>query len=106
MTRPSKPAPAIASQVVPALPLHPAHWQAVCEAMELSPRQATLVELLLCGLCDKQIAAQMGISEPTVRTYLDRIWARTRTHGRMELAMRVLVVSHEVLGAGLRPYKQ
>ncbi len=38
----------------------------------------------------------MEISEPTIRTYLQRISARTRTHGRMELAMRVLAVSHQV----------
>jgi DNA-binding NarL/FixJ family response regulator len=68
--------------------------------MQLSPQQAKLVELLLRGMCDKQIAVAMDISEPTIRTYLDRIWSRTRTRGRMELAMRVLAVSHEVERAG------
>jgi DNA-binding CsgD family transcriptional regulator len=81
---------------VPALPLNPAHWRAIFVALRLSPKQSQVVELILRGLCDKQIAETMGIGEPTVRTYLDRISARTRTHGRMELAMKVLAVSHEV----------
>jgi DNA-binding NarL/FixJ family response regulator len=84
---------------VPPLPLHPDHWQAIYLALRLSPKQAQVVELVLRGLCDKQIAQTMGIGEPTVRTYLDRISARTRTHGRMELAMKVLAVSHEVARA-------
>src|SRR5580658_2192099 len=71
----------------PLLPLHRDHWQAIYLALHLSPKQAQVVELVLRGLCDKQIAQAMGIGEPTVRTYLDRISARTRTRGRMELAM-------------------
>ena len=80
----------------PPLPLDDDHWLAIVRAMRLSPQQAKIVELVLRGLCDKQIAAAMGISEPTIRTYLQRISARTHTRGRMELAMRVLAVSHEV----------
>jgi DNA-binding NarL/FixJ family response regulator len=80
------------------LPLDDAHWQAVVQAMRISPQQAKVVELVLRGLCDKQIATALSLSEPTVRTYMDRISARTRTRGRMELAMRVLQVSHQVRG--------
>jgi DNA-binding NarL/FixJ family response regulator len=94
MTRRSSPN-AIHSDV-PALPLHPSHWRAIHNALRLSAKQAQVVELALRGLCDKEIAATLGIGEPTVRTYFDRISARTRTHGRMELAMKVLAVSHQV----------
>ena len=80
----------------PPLPLDDGHWQAIVQAMRLSPQQAKIVELVLRGICDKQIAIAMGISEPTIRTYLQRISARTQTRGRMELAMRVLAVSHQV----------
>jgi DNA-binding NarL/FixJ family response regulator len=96
MTRPIEPA-GNSLAGLPPLPLHPAHWQAIFRALRLSPKQAQVVELVLRGLCDKQIAKAMGIGEPTVRTYFDRISARTRTHGRMELAMKVLAVSHEVI---------
>ena len=80
----------------PPLPLGNDHWLAIVRAMQLSPQQAKIVELVLRGLCDKQIATAMGISEPTIRTYLQRISARTQTRGRMALAMRVLAVSHQV----------
>jgi len=80
----------------PPLPLDDDHWLGIVRAMRLSPQQAKIAELVLRGMCDKQIAAAMGISEPTIRTYLQRIFARTQTHGRMELAMRVLAVSHQV----------
>lgn len=81
---------------VPPLPLSESHWKAIVSAIGLSPQQAKITELLIRGMCDKEIAASMSISEPTLRTYLSRISARTRTRGRMELAMRVLAVSHEV----------
>lgn len=88
--------PAVLCPDIPSLPLSPPHWQAVCQALQLSPKQAMVVELTLRGLCDKQIAQALGIGEATVRTYFDRISARTRTRGRMELAMKVLAVSHAV----------
>jgi len=83
-------------ETFPPLPLDDGHWQAVVQAMQLSPQQAKIVELVLRGKCDKQIAIAMKLSEPTLRTYLQRISARTQTRGRMELAMRVLAVSHQV----------
>lgn len=95
MPRPT-PAATTLAESFPPLPLTPLHWQAVVQAMHLSPQQARIVALVVRGLCDKQIASVLGISEPTVRTYLQRIAARTHTHGRMELALRVLAVSHEV----------
>ena len=45
---------------------------------------------------DKQIARIMGLAIPTIRTYLQRIGVRMGTCGRMQLAMRVLEVSHQV----------
>ena len=81
----------------PPLPIDGDHWQAIVEVLELSPQQAKVVELTLRGMSDKEIATALGISEPTLRTYMSRISARTRTRGRMELAMRVLAVSHEVV---------
>jgi DNA-binding NarL/FixJ family response regulator len=71
--------------------------------MQLSQRQARVVELLLRGMSEKQIAADLGIKKTTVREYLDRISVRTRTRGRMELAMHVLAVSHEVIRKNKSP---
>jgi len=84
------------SESAPPLPFDELHWRAIVEALELSPRQAAVLKLMLRGLPDKQIAAEIQISESTLRTYQSRIAARTRTRGRMELAMRVLEVSRQV----------
>ncbi|HEV3417188.1 MAG TPA: helix-turn-helix transcriptional regulator [Pirellulales bacterium] len=85
-------------KTIPPLPLDAHHWVAVVAEMRLSSRQARIVELVLRDQTDKQIAQVMGIGEPTVKTYLARIAVRTGTRGRMQLAMRVLAVSHEVAG--------
>lgn len=95
MSRPTKTV-ADFLETFPPLPLGPDHWQAVVRSMRLSPQQARIVELVLRGMGDRQIAITMGIGEPTIRTYLQRIFRRTDSHSRMELAMRVLAVSHDV----------
>jgi DNA-binding CsgD family transcriptional regulator len=65
-----------------------------------SSRRRRLPRLLSNWLCGTYATSRSprrwGISEPTIRTYLQRISARTQTRGRMELAMRVLAVSHQV----------
>ena len=79
------------------LPLDAAHWRAIFAALRLSPQQARIVELMLRGAVNRQIAEALGLREPTVRTYLERIFSRLGVRNRMELAMRVLAVSHEVI---------
>lgn len=69
--------------------------------MELSPQQAKVVELVLRGAAHKEITAALGITVPTLKTYLERIGARTGTRGKMQLAMHVLAVSHQVRTAGV-----
>jgi DNA-binding NarL/FixJ family response regulator len=78
----------------PPLPLDDAHWRAIVEAMGLPPQLAKTAELVLRGLCDKQISTAMGIGEPTIRTYLQRIAEHAGGRGRMALARHVLGVSH------------
>jgi DNA-binding CsgD family transcriptional regulator len=78
------------------LPLNDAHWHAVFEAMRLSPRQAEITKLVLQGATTRQIEIVVGIKGPTIKEQLNRIAVRTGTRGRMQLAMHVLCVSHEV----------
>jgi DNA-binding NarL/FixJ family response regulator len=70
-------------------------WKHVVGAMEFSVQQARIVELILQGLADKQIAREMGLSKPTVRTYLARIFQRTGCSDRMELALKVFLCARE-----------
>ena len=85
-------------KLLPPLPLEPEHWAAIVDRMGLSAQQAKVLELTLRGHSTKQTARIMEIAEPTIRTYLERISTRTKTTGRMQLAMHVLAVSHEVNG--------
>ena len=95
MARLSKTAAAILSSAPP-LPLEDAHWKEVVNAIGLSKRQAEVAELMLRDLCDKQIAVVLGIGRSTIDTHTERIERRTGTRGRMQLAMHVLAVSHQV----------
>ena len=85
------------------LPFPIEHWQAIVQAMRLAPQEARTAELVLQGLCDKQIAAALGVREPTIRTYLSRIAAKTGAHRRMELATHVLGLSYRLLSPSSRP---
>lgn len=80
----------------PPLPLDDAHWQEVVGTIGLSAQQARILELMLRDLSDLQIAQVLGISESTVKTHQERIRFRTGARGRMQLAMLVLSVSHQV----------
>jgi len=44
----------------------------------LSPRQSQILALMAEGCSDKEIARKIGVSYPTVRTHIDRIF---RDHG-------------------------
>ncbi len=81
----------------PPMPMSPRLWQTVVRAARLSPRQARVTELVMRGLGDRQIAVVMGLSEPTVRTYLTRLFKRFHASSRMELAMRIMETALEIL---------
>lgn len=87
-----------ARDALPGLPLDSEHWEAIFLSLGLSEQQTRIVELVLRDQSVKQIARIMGITVPTVKTYLQRIGARTGTCGRMQLAMHVLGISHAVKG--------
>jgi DNA-binding CsgD family transcriptional regulator len=81
---------------LPPPPLDPAHLEAIYDAMRLSPQQRTIVDLTIRGLTDGEIAHHMGIDESTIGTQRERIALRTGARTRMQIAMHVLRVSHEV----------
>ena len=84
---------------LPKLLLDDRDWRAIFNALALSPQRAKIVELLLRSAIDRQIALALGLAAPTVRTYLQRVFLRMDVRDRMELAMRVLDVSHQVLNS-------
>jgi PAS domain-containing protein len=56
----------------------------------LPPSLLRVAQLMLAGLSDKQIAHQTGLTLPTVRTYVARIYERLEISGRRELFGLVL----------------
>ena len=81
---------------LPPLPFDAKLWQRVATSLDLSPQHTRAVELLIRGLCNKQIADAMGIAESTLETYFNRIGVNTGARGRTAMFCLVLRVSHEL----------
>lgn len=64
-------------------------WEELTTQLNFSPQQIQVVHCLLEGMGDKQIAATMGISEHTVRTYLGRIFTKQEVQNRNELLVGI-----------------
>ena len=71
------------------LPLDAATWMTIAEALALSPQQIRIVEHILQGKQDKEIASDLGLAVPTVRTYLNRIFQRVDVNDRLTLVLRI-----------------
>jgi DNA-binding CsgD family transcriptional regulator len=52
----------------------------------LSPREAAVARCVGRGLTDKEIARELGIALPSVRTYLQRVFEKVGVHRRAALA--------------------
>jgi len=50
----------------------------------LSPRQSQILALMAEGCSDKEIARKIGVSYPTVRTHIDRIFRDYGLRNRTE----------------------
>lgn len=53
---------------------------------ELSPRELDVARCVCRGLTDKEIARELGIALPSVRTYLQRLFEKLGVHRRAALA--------------------
>lgn len=57
---------------------------------ELSPREQSVLLLLTKGYLYKEIAEQLGISGPTVNTYIRRIYEKLQVHSRSQAIAKYL----------------
>jgi DNA-binding NarL/FixJ family response regulator len=55
---------------------------------DLTPRQWDLLHLIAGGRTNTQIARQLGLSEGTVRTHLENIYARLKVSNRTAAVVR------------------
>lgn len=67
----------------------PEEWVQLVQSLGLSPRQVDIVRHLLRGESDKQIAAELEISVPTVRTHLRRLFQKFGIGDRVELVLYI-----------------
>ena len=67
-------------------------WGHVVDSLNMSPRQADIVRLILAGKRDKQIAMILGMSVATVRTHLRNIFVRQHVTDRVELVLSIFAV--------------
>lgn len=58
--------------------------------VRLSPRERQLLSLVALGLSNKQLAAELMISEGTIKVYLAKLFRKVDVHDRYELAMHGL----------------
>jgi two-component system nitrate/nitrite response regulator NarL len=63
-------------------------------APSLTPRERELIDLVRQGLRNRDIAAQLGVTEGTVKVYLHAIFDKLGVDNRTELAMRAAEVLH------------
>lgn len=85
-------------QPLPPLPISHRKWETLAKSLNLSHQQERIVELILRDLPDKHIADALKLTVPTVRTYLNRIYARLGVKSRMALVLRLFAMSHVTSG--------
>ena len=67
-------------------------WVLLKKTAGLSPRQADIVKHIVRGESDKQIASELNISVPTVRTHIDRLFRKFDLNDRLGLLVYVFVL--------------
>ena len=62
----------------------PSEWEG------LSPREQSVLELLTKGFLYKEISDSLGVSVPTVNTYIRRIYEKLQVHSRSQAVAKYL----------------
>lgn len=68
-------------------PLATSESRTVARRFHFSPTQNAIMGLVARGLTDKQIAIELGVSEHTVRSHLDRLFKSQGVHSRSAALM-------------------
>lgn len=62
-------------------------WNSLVEALELSRRQEQIAKGVLSGMSDKELAEDLGISLPTIRTHIGRLFYKFDVDNRVEMVL-------------------
>ena len=63
--------------------------------MILTPREQTLIPLLIQGMTDKEIARELGLLDSSVRTYVGVLRKKFGANNRTKLALKLIQVKGE-----------
>ena len=63
--------------------------------MILTPREQTLIPLLIQGMTDKEIARELGLLDSSVRTYVVTLRKKFGVNNRTKLALRLIQIKGE-----------
>jgi DNA-binding NarL/FixJ family response regulator len=76
-------------------PLGQATWHDIISQMQLPPQHVKIVACVLQDLSDQQIADELGLARPTIRTYLGRIYRKANVRTKTQLVLRILAMSQK-----------
>ena len=65
-------------------------WLHLRAALKLSPRELQIVQRVFDDQKEETIAAELGISPHTVKTYFQRLYRKLRVCSRPQLILRVM----------------
>ena len=68
-------------------------WNALIETLSLPLRQGQVVQYIFEGCSDKQIANELDITVPTVRSHIGRVFEKLEVEDRNELMIKVFSTS-------------
>ena len=60
--------------------------------MSLTPREQTLIPLLIQGMTDKEIARELGLLDSSVRTYVVMLRKKFGVNNRTKLALKLIQI--------------
>ena len=63
--------------------------------MILTPREQTLIPLLIQGMTDKEIARELGLLDSSVRTYVVTLRKKFGVNNRTKLALKLIQIKGE-----------
>ncbi|RMG49200.1 MAG: LuxR family transcriptional regulator [Acidobacteria bacterium] len=69
--------------------LAPLEWRMIAERLQLSPRELQVVQSVFDDKKEYAAALDLGISEHTFHTYLERLYRKLGVHSRCELIVRI-----------------
>jgi len=67
-----------------------AEWQGLTKTLSMSHRQEQIAHCVLQDMSDKQIARQLEIALPTVRTHMGRLFEKLHVEDRTGLVLRIV----------------